>query len=210
MTSQPQPASDLPTRGDDRSRILARLGRAPERTHPLPEATPGQPADASDRDRFVENLRRMGGEILPAADELAASVCARYGAQAAIHAPRPEPGGRLDPSWHAAPQVRPDRLDLVIVRAAFGVAETGSVCLTEVELGVEALGYLPQHLLVLLDPAEIVADLHAAYARREWASSRYGVLQSGPSATADIEGVLIRGAQGVRSLCVALVPRLTP
>jgi L-lactate dehydrogenase complex protein LldG len=30
---------------------------------------------------------------------------------------------------------------------------------------------------------------------------------SGPSATADIEGVLIRGAQGVRSLKVLPIPR---
>jgi L-lactate dehydrogenase complex protein LldG len=32
------------------------------------------------------------------------------------------------------------------------------------------------------------------------------VLVTGPSATADIEGVLIHGAQGVRSLTVLLVP----
>jgi L-lactate dehydrogenase complex protein LldG len=30
---------------------------------------------------------------------------------------------------------------------------------------------------------------------------------TGPSATADIEGVLIHGAQGVRSLTVVAVPR---
>ena len=33
------------------------------------------------------------------------------------------------------------------------------------------------------------------------------VLLTGPSATADIEGVLIQGAQGVRSLTIMLVPR---
>jgi L-lactate dehydrogenase complex protein LldG len=32
------------------------------------------------------------------------------------------------------------------------------------------------------------------------------VLVTGPSATADIEGVLIHGAQGVRSLTVAMIP----
>jgi len=36
--------------------------------------------------------------------------------------------------------------------------------------------------------------------------SRYAVLVTGPSATADIEGVLIHGAQGVRSLTVLPVP----
>ena len=37
--------------------------------------------------------------------------------------------------------------------------------------------------------------------------SHYAVLQTGPSATADIEGVLIHGAQGVRSLSVLLIGR---
>ncbi|MDT8871387.1 LUD domain-containing protein [Komagataeibacter rhaeticus] len=79
-------------------------------------------------------------------------------------------------------------VDIGVVRASFGVAETGSVCLTEVDLRVNTLGYLPQHLIVLLDPARIVSNLHRAYQRPEWRTMHYAVLQSGPSATADIEG----------------------
>ncbi|HVP10648.1 MAG TPA: LUD domain-containing protein, partial [Phycisphaerae bacterium] len=41
-------------------------------------------------------------------------------------------------------------------------------------------------------------------ARPEFRQMPYAVLHSGPSATADIEGVLILGAQGVRSLTVVL------
>ena len=41
-----------------------------------------------------------------------------------------------------------------MVRGAFAVAEAGSVCLTDEVLGVNTLGYLPQHLIVLLDPAD--------------------------------------------------------
>ncbi len=61
--------------------------------------------------------------------------------------------------------------------------------------------------MVLLDPADIVADIHAAYARPEFPQARYLVFHTGPSATADIEGVLIHGAQGVRSLAVLVLPR---
>ena len=93
------------------------------------------------------------------------------------------------------------------VRAVFGVAETGSVLLTDETLKVNALAYLAQHLVVLLDPSDIVANLHNVYARSEMGKFSYAVLHSGPSATADIEGVLIRGAQGVRSLSVVLAPR---
>ena len=60
---------------------------------------------------------------------------------------------------------------------------------------------------MLLDPADIVVNLHHAFARPEFKEARYSVLMTGPSATADIEGVLIHGAQGVRSLTVALVPK---
>ena len=57
-----------------------------------------------------------------------------------------------------------DDVDVGVVRAAFGVAETGSVLLTEAEMKVEAIGFLPQHLVVLLDPERVVATLHDGYA----------------------------------------------
>jgi L-lactate dehydrogenase complex protein LldG len=41
--------------------------------------------------------------------------------------------------------------------------------------------------------------------RDDFRDVRYAALVTGPSATADIEGVLIRGAQGVRSLTVVWV-----
>jgi hypothetical protein len=77
-----------------------------------------------------------------------------------------------------------------------------SLLLTESEFGEPALGFLAQHLVVLLDPAAIVADLHAAYREPVFGRARYAIFMTGPSATADIEGVLIHGAQGVRSLTV--------
>ena len=95
-------------------------------------------------------------------------------------------------------------VDYGIVRCAFAVAETGSVCFTEAELGTNALGYLPQHLIVLLDPRDIVLNIHHAYRRPEFKRAHYATFHTGPSATADIEGVLIHGAQGVRSLSVLL------
>jgi len=98
-------------------------------------------------------------------------------------------------------------VDIGVVLAAFGVAETGSVWLSEEELKVNALAYLAQHLVVLLDPAEIVGNLHQAYRDGRFRTARYAVLVTGPSATADIEGVLVHGAQGVRSLTVVMAPR---
>ncbi len=156
---------------------------------------------------FGENLERMGGELLqpddgdplgPARTKLAGAtiICSNV----------PELRGNRK----LGPDTRPADLaevDYGIVRAAFAVAETGSVCLTDAALGVNTLGYLPQHLIVLLDPADIVPNIHHAYRRPEWRQAHYAVLQTGPSATADIEGVLVHGAQGVRSLSVLPLAR---
>jgi len=98
-----------------------------------------------------------------------------------------------------------DDVDVGVVRSPLGVAEAGAVWLTQGELVVSALGVLSQHLVVLLDPAAIVATMHDAYGRIDLAASPYGVFMAGPSATGDIEGVIIHGAQGARSLTVLLL-----
>jgi L-lactate dehydrogenase complex protein LldG len=93
-------------------------------------------------------------------------------------------------------------VDVGVVRAQFGVAESGAVWLTEEDLIVNSLGFLSQHLVVLLDPNEIVADMHEAYTRVHLDRTAYGCFMMGPSATGDIEATLVHGAQGVRSLNV--------
>jgi len=106
-----------------------------------------------------------------------------------------------DRAWSAVrkPQDLAD-VDVAVVRAVLGVAESGSVLFTEAELKVNTLGYLAQHLVVLLDGGAIVSGLQEAYTHPVFRSARYAVFHTGPSATGDIEGVLIHGAQGVRSL----------
>ena len=95
-----------------------------------------------------------------------------------------------------------DDVDVGVVRALFGVAETGSLWLSEVQYKVDAIGFLAQHLVVLLDPDAIVANMHQAYRHEGFFTARYAVFMTGPSATADIEGVLIHGAQGIRTMTV--------
>jgi L-lactate dehydrogenase complex protein LldG len=95
-----------------------------------------------------------------------------------------------------------DDVDVGIIRTAFGVAETGMVWLSEKELHINALGFLSQHLIILLDPQEIVWDMYEAYARIDFSDNNYGCLMMGPSATADIGAYMVHGAQGARSLTV--------
>jgi L-lactate dehydrogenase complex protein LldG len=91
-------------------------------------------------------------------------------------------------------------VDVGIVRAQFGVAESGAVWLTEENLVVDALAFLSQHLIVLLDPEQIVSDMHEAYRRVQLNKTAFGCFMMGPSATADVEATLVHGAQGARSL----------
>jgi L-lactate dehydrogenase complex protein LldG len=98
-------------------------------------------------------------------------------------------------------------VDVGVVRARFGVAESGAVWLTQEDLIVDSLGFLSQHLVVLLDPNELVADMHEAYARVRLDQTAYGCFMMGPSATGDIEATLVHGAQGVRSLNLFFLSR---
>ncbi|GEM53723.1 hypothetical protein EB1_35130 [Empedobacter brevis NBRC 14943 = ATCC 43319] len=93
-----------------------------------------------------------------------------------------------------------DDVGLGVFRAELGVAEMGMIWVTEKSLKVNALGYLSQHLAVLLDPAEITENMHTAYQRPGLLDANYGCFVMGPSATADIGAVLVRGAQGAKSL----------
>jgi L-lactate dehydrogenase complex protein LldG len=160
-------------------------------------------------EEFKQALTRMGGKFVPAqaGDDLDAAIKSWFPDAAVICSATAEVMGTRAIERIADPGELAD-VDVGVVRAAFGVAETGSIWLSEAELLVNALAYLAQHLVVLLDPADIVGNLHHAYRDPRFKTARYAVLVTGPSATADIEGVLVHGAQGVRSLTVALRARV--
>jgi L-lactate dehydrogenase complex protein LldG len=157
---------------------------------------------------FKESLERMGGVFLdpPAPGDVFAPVRTKIADAKVVCSTVPEIAGNRDIAAVGAPQNLAD-VDFAIIRASFAVAETGSVLLTDSDLRINALAYLAQHLIVLLDPADIVINLHHAYRRPEFRGGHYACFHTGPSATADIEGVLIHGAQGVRSLSVLPVTR---
>lgn len=193
-----------------RSSILAALRKNAPSAKPLPDV-PLFDADLPERlPQFIATFERMGGKWAGAVADIETAIRVRFPDAKVVCSAVPEVA-HVE-TWRRIDNVSDPRtledVDVGVVRAAFGVAETGSLFLSETEYRVNALGYLPQHLVVLLDPADIEPNLHRAYQRREFHAARYAVLMSGPSATADIEGVLIRGAQGVRSLTVIAAPKV--
>jgi L-lactate dehydrogenase complex protein LldG len=193
-----------------RDKILASIrANRPQVERPLP-AVPlfDDRAPPSGLAAFKESLERMGGIFLdlPTTGDALAPVREKIAKAKIVCSTVPEIAGNLEIARVDRPQELAD-LDFSIVRASFGVAETGSLLLSDADLGINAVAYLAQHLIVLLDPADIVVNLHHAYRPPEFRNGHYAAFHTGPSATADIEGVLIHGAQGVRSLSVLPLAR---
>jgi L-lactate dehydrogenase complex protein LldG len=190
-----------------RDEILARVRKNQPAAQPLP------PVPSFDREikealaAFRAHLLAMGGKFVdaPAGGDLTAAIRGLFPDAKVFCSATPEVAGNRPIDGVRAPAELHD-VDVGIVRAAYGVVETGSVWLTDREFKVNALGFLSQHLVVLLDPARLVPTMHHAYRRRADFDAPYGLFMTGPSATADIEGVLIHGAQGIRSLTVIPVP----
>jgi L-lactate dehydrogenase complex protein LldG len=193
-----------------RDEILASVRKnLPRVDRPLPDVPLFDDSPpASLLSAFKDSLQQMGGVFLdpPASGDPLAPVREKIAGAKIVCSTVPEIAGNRDIAGVSAPQDLAD-VDFAIVRASFAVAETGSVLLSDADLHVNAVAYLAQHLIILLDPADIVVNLHHAYGRPEFRDRHYASFHTGPSATADIEGVLIHGAQGVRSLSVLPIAR---
>ena len=189
-----------------REDILARVRRNQPSATTLPDVPTFDRDIASLSETFKAAFTRMGGKLAepPRDGNLTQLVRSLFPDARVICSATPEVEGNRALDLQAPPAALDD-VDVGVVRAVYGVAETGSVWITQAQFKVSALGFLSQHLVVLLDPAQIVPNLHHAYRRQTDFDTGYGAFMTGPSATADIEGVLIHGAQGIRTLTIVLV-----
>jgi L-lactate dehydrogenase complex protein LldG len=189
---------------NSREQILSaiRANLPPERIE-HPQIPVFRTADTNVKGTFERHLEEAGGAAhnIGTRAEAQAKVASLHPTAKVICSAVPEiPGTRRAETIHDPHELAD--VDVGVVRAQFGIAESGAVWLTEEDLIVNGLGFLSQHLVVLLDPDEIVADMHEAYARVRLDRTAYGCFMMGPSATGDIEATLVHGAQGVRSLNV--------
>jgi L-lactate dehydrogenase complex protein LldG len=158
-------------------------------------------ADTNLKTTFEKHLQDAGGVAynIESGTGAQAKLAALHPAAQVIFSAVPEFPVRGAPRRFASPHELAN-VDVRVIRAQFGVADSGAVWLTEEDLIVNGLGFLSQHLVVLLDPNEIVAGMHDAYARVRLDGTAYGCFMMEPSATGDVEGTLVHGAQGARSL----------
>jgi L-lactate dehydrogenase complex protein LldG len=156
---------------------------------------------------FAQALRLMGGMLIEDRPENFGEFLRKQFPQAKnVCSAVPEYAGDTRPEsyskWSDAAQI-----DVSIVRSPMGVAETGSVLLSEVELRVNTIAFLAHDIVVLLDPERIVENIHLAYRHPAMRERAYFVLMTGPSGSADIGGKEVHPAQGVMTLTVILWPR---
>jgi L-lactate dehydrogenase complex protein LldG len=185
-----------------RDEILARVRQNQPAAQPLPIVPAFDAGRPTSLDMFKTSLGRMGGKIvaLHANGNLDALIAKLFPDAKVVCSATPEATGSRPMSGIKDPRDLSD-VDVGVFRAS-SVVETGSLWLSEAQFIVNALGFLAQHLVVLLDPAALVADMHRAYQHPAFRTAKYAVFMTGPSATADIEGVLIHGAQGIRTMTV--------
>lgn len=181
-----------------RERILARVHAAqeerPRTPHPGPfrGARPTPPA-ADPVEEFSGLFLRAGGEVVRVADEGAAA--AWVGAFAAGFR-SVVLGATVPPSLRpaAAPRVPPEDAELGVSMALGAVAETGSLLLSSSDGRRNQL--LPPTHLVLVRANSVHATLAGAMESLRPALPSAVGLHSGPSKSADIGQILVRGVHG--------------
>ncbi|MCC5839174.1 MAG: LUD domain-containing protein [Opitutales bacterium] len=89
---------------------------------------------------------------------------------------------------------RVDAYEFGITRASGGIAETGSLILTDGDTPARLAALAPWIHVAVLDPAAIFRTVEAAVAT--FGNDPSIIFVTGPSKTADIEGILIEGVHG--------------
>jgi len=155
---------------------------------------------------FCESVAHMAGVVVTEdVPDLDSFLRTNFPSAKVIWSGIPEYAGTIQPAslnhWSEA-----STIDVCILRSPMGVAETESVLLSDVELQVNTIAFLAHDLVVLLDPKQIVPNIHDAYEHPYFESRPYSVLMTGPSGSGDISGIVVHPAQGVKTLTVILSP----
>ena len=140
-------------------------------------------------ERFVARLEELGGEVRSLEDlaEFAGKAMCDVDVPQSVVARLGEPATDV---WEAKAGV---------TMAEFAVAETGSIVLSATPRRSRLLSLAPPVHVALVDPGRTIAGLEEAISKM---GPETGVIVTGPSRTADVEGVMVMGVHGPRRLCV--------
>ena len=180
---------------------------------PLPEVITFTHEGGNVSDKFADTLISIGGRAVVVND--LGAVAARLGdyfdLSKRIATNIPELAGGVGSSGAIeliSTDVDPhnfEDIEVMIIRAHFGIAENGAVWITEQLMGQRVLAFIPQHLAVVVQASDIVPTMQQAYQRIGEERYRFGSFIAGPSKTADIEQALVLGAHGPRTMTAFIV-----
>jgi L-lactate dehydrogenase complex protein LldG len=192
-----------------RDDILALIRRNAPPAAPAPDLGDLGVAFADPLAQLAQSAVAVGGGFLRVPDLSAASAAIAALPQLAratkIASLVPGVGApTLDLAAVADPHILDD-LDLVILPGELAVAENAAVWVWGTSLPHRAAFVIADHLVLIVHARDIVHHMHEAYARLAGHPPGYGLFISGPSKTADIEQVLVVGAQGARTCTLIVV-----
>lgn len=98
-----------------------------------------------------------------------------------------------------------EELEKVCIKGTLGVAENGAVWVYESQMINRLLPFICQHLVIVINKADIVTTMHHAYQKIDIAKEGFGIFIAGPSKTADIEQSLVIGAHGARTATIYVI-----
>ena len=160
-------------------------------------------------DCFAANLRAVNGRPMRSAAELAEFLLAREFRHGYCDpALRPSIGDRLaaagiEVEFHYD-RARYDDYQFGITRADGAIAETGTAILTDTHTADRLAALTPWVHVAVFHEADLCRTLGDAIAR--FGAERNIIFATGPSKTADIEGILIEGVHGPgEQICLCLV-----
>ena len=155
---------------------------------------------------FEDTLIKIGGSFkqLAAIGELKSFIETTYVDKQMIVSNVEGYGGTHPLSSIKSPQEL-NKLDLAILQGEIALAENGCIWINGDSLGLRAVPFICEHLVLVFNRKDLVYNMHEAYRKLAGNSSSYGVFIAGPSKTADIEQALVIGAHGARSMTAVMI-----
>jgi L-lactate dehydrogenase complex protein LldG len=187
---------------------LVALPSLSEITNSMPLDSELQIPNNENHKKFKEVLISIGGQVIDiqSLDEVIAYVRGTFNNHSRVITTLPQLAQIADTNWQSNDPHTLENVDLAIIEAHFGIAENGSVWITESLMGQRVALFIAQYLAVVIHQNDLVATMHEAYNRINAMSSYdFGTFVAGPSKTADIEQSLVLGAHGARGLTVFLM-----
>lgn len=189
-----------------RDKILAALRQNQPEISALPSKLAFERDETLDlAKKFKAMAEGIGSKVYIVADaeEIQALIGKDFPSAKRILSTVPELVSAAIPAFelHEDPHTYED-VDVAIFKPRLAVAENSSVWITEDLMGVRALPFITQHIIMIIDRKILVPDMHAAYQQIGTADYGFSTFIAGPSKTADIEQSLVLGAHGPRSMTI--------